>query len=129
MATGDFPVWTTVDDMNAAPTKQTQPKIENKKERLYFPLLDTIRLYAGWLMAWYLIIYALGYYQQSRGLPYSLSYIENLYQSPMVFSFTLAAFLFLLFTSIHRALKGGRFVGIVLTLLAIGAFLLYRKNV
>lgn len=126
---GDFPAWTTVDEMMNVPQAAPTPPTKMKKERSYFPILDTVRLYAGWLMAWYLAIYALGYYQQTRELPFALSYIENLYRSPMVFSFTLAAFLFLFFTSIHRLLKGGRFLGIVLTLLATGVFLLYRRNV
>ncbi len=126
------PGWTTVDDHVGEPSKATsQPKVLQRTDspHLYFPFLETIRLYAGWLMAWYLGIYALGYYQQSRGLPFALTYIENLYKSPLVLSFTLGAFIFLLITTLHRALGRGKILGVILFLLGIGIFLLYRKTI
>jgi len=128
-----FPAWTTVDDHLSEKTASTplpQQSVEGPEvPAFYFPFLDTLRLYAGWLMAWYLGIYALGYYQQSRGLPFAFDYIENLYRSPLVLSFALGAFLFLLFTSLHRTIGRGKLLGFILCAVGIGVFLLYRKSV
>lgn len=101
------------------------------KKKKYHPFTDTIRLYAGWLLAWYCIVYILGGYQYTRSLPFRIPYLEALLPpfSPIVLSFTLAAFLFLLFTSIHKAIGGGKVTGAAFTLLGIAAFSLYRLNV
>lgn len=133
-STSSFPAWTTVDDHAASPTELKAPLKNNSSKdasspSFYFPFLETLRLYAGWLMAWYLGIYALGYYQQSRGLPFALEYIENLYRSPLVLSFTLGAFLFLFFSNIHRVMGRGKLLGFILFAVGVGVFILYRKNV
>lgn len=96
---------------------------------MYFPLIDTLRLYAGWLLAWYCLVYALGNYQYARALPFRIPYVEGLFLSPLVLSFTLAAYLFLLFSSIWKILGKGFVRGGVLAILGIGAFVLYRMNV
>lgn len=95
----------------------------------YFPLLDTLRLYAGWLVAWYCLVYALGSYQNARPLPFRIPYAEGLFLSPLVLSFTLAAFLFLLFTSLWKALGKGIVTGLILMIIGVSAFMLYRMNV
>jgi len=71
----------------------------------YFPLLETLRLYAGWLLAWYFLIFAFGSYQYLRELPYSVPLLEDLFLSPLTVKFAFGAFLFLLVTSVFR-LKG-----------------------
>jgi hypothetical protein len=95
----------------------------------YFPLLDTLRLYAGWLLAWYCLVYALGSYQHFRPLPFTVPYVEGLFLSPLVLSFTLAAYLFLLLTGIWKAIGKGLLSGCALTIIGIAVFALYRMNV
>ena len=43
--------------------------------------------------------------------------------SPLIFSFIIAIFLFLLLSTIHRLLNGRLITGILLTLVGIGAFI------
>ena len=109
--------------------KQSRAKRKIKKK--YYPFLDTLRLYAGWLLAWYCIVYILGGYQHTRELSFRIPYVEALLPpySPIVLTFTLAAFLFLLCTSLHRVLKSNKLAGIALTIAGIAVFSLYRINV
>lgn len=81
------------------------------KERCYVPLIGTLRLYAGWLMAWYMIIYLLGAYQVTGKSPFVLPIIEGLFYSKVVLIFTFATFLFLLLNTLHRSLNGGKRTG------------------
>ena len=94
--------------------------------RAYYPILDTLRLYAGWLLAWYCLVYALGMYQHTRNLPFRIPYVEGLLLSPLVLSFAFATFLFLLFTGIQRG--KGKLSGIILAIVGVGVFVLYRMN-
>jgi len=103
-------------------------KIE-AKEPQYYPIVDTLRLYAGWLLAWYTLVYALGFYKTTRELPFEIPYLNGIYYSPLVLSFTLGSFLFLLFTSIHRYSGRGFIRGLLIAILGIAAFVLYRINV
>ncbi|MDD5623098.1 MAG: hypothetical protein PHI23_00085 [Candidatus Peribacteraceae bacterium] len=105
------------------------PSADTPAEPLYFPLLDTLRLYAGWLVAWYFLVYAVGSYQYQRSLPFSIPYVEGLFLSPLVLSFTLAAYLFLVLTGIHRKGHGGFLSGLLLAFVGVAVFLLYRRNV
>ena len=98
-------------------------------EKKYYPFADTLRLYAGWLLAWYAVVYALGYYQSTRNLPFEIPYLMGIYTSPLVLSFTLASFLFLLATSLHRLVGRGLFAGIFFSILGLAAFVFYRMNV
>ena len=96
--------------------------------KLYFPLTDTLRLYAGWLLAGYFAAYILGQYQLTKPLPFQIPYVLAFLYSDLILSFTLAAFLYLLITSIHKQTKGKFWSGVVLTGLAVGAFVLFRIN-
>ncbi|MDD5469851.1 MAG: hypothetical protein PHO92_03590 [Candidatus Peribacteraceae bacterium] len=98
-------------------------------QKTYYPFSDTLRLYAGWLLAWYALVYALGYYQSTRNLPFEVPYLMGIYTSPLVLSFTLASFLFLLMTSLHRLVGRGRVAGVFFSLAGIALFVLYRMNV
>ena len=100
-----------------------------KPSKTYYPMLDTLRLYAGWLLAWYAIVYAMGYYQSTRNLSFEVPYLMGIYTSPLVLSFTLASFLFLFMTSLHKRFGRGMFSGISLTILGLVIFVLYRMNV
>lgn len=95
----------------------------------YFPLIDTFRLYAGWLLAWYFLVYAVGSYQHFRPLPFHIPYLEGLFLSPLVLSFTLAAFLFLLLSNIWKVMGAGFVRGLLLMIFGVACFLLYRVNV
>lgn len=112
-----------------SPAASPPPPPASTDERTYFPLLDTLRLYAGWLLAWYGFVYALGSYQHFRRLPFTVPYVEGLFLSPLVLSFTLGAFLFLLLTGIWKAISRGILSGCILTILGIAVFVLYRMNV
>lgn len=111
-------------------TEKTKKK-QRKKKKVYYPFSETLQLYAGWLLAWYCIVYALGSYQYTREVSFHIPFIEALLPpfSPVVLTFTLAAFLFLLFSSIHRGLGGGKPKAFLLTVIAVAAFSLYRLNV
>ncbi|MCK5015703.1 MAG: hypothetical protein KAS32_01410 [Candidatus Peribacteraceae bacterium] len=112
--------------------KQTKERknISQKVKKQYYPLIDTLRLYAGWLLAWYVLVYAIGAYQHTRKLPFSIPYVEALLPpySSIVFACTLSAFLFLLLSSIYKALRGGIARGISLSLFGVAVFFLYRIN-
>ena len=102
---------------------------QKSSEPKYYPISDTLRLYAGWLLAWYALVYAFGSYTTTRELPFDIPYLNGIYYSPLVLSFTLGSFLFLLVTSIHRLAGRGFMKGLLLTILGIAAFVFYRINV
>lgn len=103
--------------------------IKPKSSNSYFPLYETLRLYAGWLLAWYGIIYAIGAYQHVKDLPFRIPYAESLFLSPLVLSFTFASFVFLLCTTLSKALPVFRFKNILLFLTGTAIFMLYRMNI
>lgn len=90
----------------------------------YHPLFSTLRLYAGWLLAWYAFFVALGYYARVRALPWDIPFVSAFSSSGLVFTFVAGIFLFLLLSTLHRALKGstlsGVFLSVVWVLLVIG---------
>lgn len=69
-----------------------------KKSPLYHPLLDTLTLYSGWLLSWYALFIALGYYANERQLPFSIPFVEGFYLSSMTWN-TVLALLFFIGTS------------------------------
>lgn len=115
-----------------SPAKEviSKPKVQAQKSDVaYLPLFETMRLYAGWLLAWYALIYIIGAYQFSKSLPFRIPYAESLFLSPLVLSFTFAAFLFLMLSSVYKVLGRKKIVGFLLTVIGIATFLLYRMNV
>ena len=101
------------------------PNPQPETSVVYFPLLETLRLYAGWLLAWYCLVYAVGSYQYTRPLPLRIPYAESLFLSPLVLSFTFGAFLFLFLSGIYKKHKSKRNAWILL-FLGIGIFVFYR---
>ena len=99
-----------------------------KEHGKYFPLIDTLRLYAGWLLSWYFLIFAFGSYDFTRDLPVKIPLVSGLFQSPIIISFALGAFLFLLLTEIHKKMGKGIGKGLVLAIVGVGVFVLYRMN-
>lgn len=113
-----------------SPHVQPSPVVEeDAAAAVFFPLTDTVRLYAGWLLAWYFIIYALGSYQTDGRLPFAVPFLESLYRSSLILSFSCAAFLFLLCTSLHRASGGGALRGLLLGVAGGAIFVLFQVNV
>lgn len=88
----------------------------------YYPLVDTIRLYAGWLLAWYLLFVALGYYTFERQMPWDIPIVEGFFFSPLIFRFISGIFLFLALSSLHKLLRGKLLSGVLLVLLGAGLY-------
>ena len=117
----------TVKTPTSAPSKSVAPKV-NKS---YYPIIHTLRLYAGWLLAWYCLVYAIGSYQYTKETPVRVPYVEALLPpfSSIVFTFTIVAFLFLLLTTLY--VKTSRTTGRAVSMWALGiaCYALYRINV
>ena len=120
----------------AQPSQPPQPFSKEEQQpsalsgnKVYLPIASTLRLYAGWLLAYYSIVYALGWYAQSRPLTFEIPYVRALLVSPLVLSFTFAAFLFLLFHSLYRLVGGGLVKGVAVSVLGVVVFAVYRMNV
>lgn len=120
---------TVLDSTNRLPPQS--PHLQSEREREYFPIGDTLRLYAGWLLAWYFLVYALGGYQLSRSVPFRIPYVEAWLPpySPLILTFACGSFLYLLMTQIHAMIGGGRLKGFLLSITGIVCFVLYRINV
>lgn len=124
---GEVPAFTLYGDLQKIQEKK--PGEPGAQARVYFPLLDTLRLYAGWLLAWYCLVYAVGSYQFMRDLPIRIPYADSLFLSPLVLSFTFAAYLFLLFSGWYVSWGRKKAVAAVLLVAGIALFLVYRMNV
>jgi hypothetical protein len=94
----------------------------------YLPLQDTLRLYAGWLLAWYGGIYLLGSLSVEDRIPASIPSIDTLFLSPLILLCAFGTYLFLALTSLHRALGKGAGKGILLTGIGIGIFWFFAAN-
>ncbi len=94
----------------------------------YFHLADTLRLYAGWLLAGYLAVYFLGFYKLTKPISIDIPYVLAFLYSPLILSFTLACFLFLILTSVNKIIKGRALSGVILTVVGVGVFVFYRAN-
>ena len=98
-------------------------------ETEYYPIVDTLRLYAGWLLAFLAVIFAAGSYQHLRILPFEASIIDEWSESGLLLQVTFLTFLFLLFSEIHRALGRGLWKGLFLTMIGFVLFVAFRVNV
>lgn len=78
-----------------------EPQAESRRTP-YVPLLETARLYAGWLLVWYAIVFLLAGQRAAGRLPLEIPWLEHLAQSPLVLRVAFATFLFLLLSSIAR---------------------------
>lgn len=107
---------------------QDEPQQDHRGRATYFPLFDTLRLYAGWLLSWYFLIFAFGSYAYLRELPVDIPFAAGLFQSPVIISFAFGAFLFLLLTEVHKLSGKGKWTGVLLGLAWIAVFVLFRMN-
>ena len=94
----------------------------------YAPLSDTLRLYAGWLLAWYALVYLLGSAQYFGNLPFEVPFLDGLFYSALVLRFAFGTFLFLLLSSVHRLLGRGLWKGLLLTAVWIVLMLWFWGN-
>lgn len=94
----------------------------------YAPLLETLRLYAGWLLACLLLILSLGSYQMLRHLPWQIALLDEWVRSPLILRVTVIAFLFLLLSNVHRATGRGLWKGIGLTILGFIGIAFFMAN-
>lgn len=105
----------------------TSPGIE--EPQAYYPLISTLRLYAGWLLAWYAVFVMLGYYSLNREVPLQIPFVAAFSSSPLIFTFTVATFLFLLLSSLHRAMHGRLVSGIMFTVIGVVMFMGVRLSI
>ncbi|MBI2635865.1 hypothetical protein HYW84_00890 [Candidatus Peregrinibacteria bacterium] len=98
------------------------------QEKDYHPLTETLRLYAGWLVACLFAIYAAGSYQHIRQLPFRISTLDEWIASPVILQTSLAAFLFLMLGSVHQAAGKGVWKGIGLTAIGFALLVVFRAN-
>ncbi|PIR52331.1 hypothetical protein COU77_00910 [Candidatus Peregrinibacteria bacterium CG10_big_fil_rev_8_21_14_0_10_49_16] len=82
--------------------------------------ISVLRIYAGWLLAWYALVFILGTYQLTKRLPIEFPYVDSLVQSPLLPRFAFGVFLFLLLSSLHQAWYGGIIKGTLLTAVGVG---------
>ncbi len=120
-------VQSTPDRKAAIPSPSAQPSRVALPSN-YHPLVSTLRLYAGWLLAWYGLFVALGYYTHVRQLPWLLPFVEAFFISPLIFSVIVAIFLFLVLGSIHRTIHGRWISRIISAAVGIGAFVGVRMS-
>jgi hypothetical protein len=115
--------------MPPKPAKASAPEANLiEEDPHYIPLVDTFRLYAGWLLAWYSLVYLLGSYQYLKGLPFEIPFLEGLFLSPLVLKFAFGTFLFLLVSSVHRAMGRGIWKGVFLTIVWLVLVTLFSLN-
>ena len=118
--------WTLIDDKTKDADTKTATQLE--KQKMYAPLIDTLRLFAGWLLAWYGAVYVLGAYQQEQVLSSDIPFLQALFQSPLILRFTFGTFLFLLLSSLHQWMGRGIGKGIFLTIVGVVLFVLFHLN-
>lgn len=94
----------------------------------YHPLLDTLRLYAGWLLTCLTVVFAFGSYQALRTLPVSNPLLAEWVESPMIRNVAALCFLFLLLSSIHRRMRGGLWTGVTLACSGFAALAFFMAN-
>jgi len=109
-----------VESMPWSGRKKTAPATDAPSS--YVPLIETLRLFAGWLIAWYGLVYFLAGLQAKKDISADIPFIAALSGSGLVLRFCFATFLFLLLTSIHERMGKGIAKGIVLTVIGILLF-------
>lgn len=112
--------WTNTDEEPAMASTMAEPEMAVSGD--YIPLIDTLRLFAGWLLAWYGVVFGIGSYTVSGKLPFEIPFIEGLFYSTLILRFAFATFLFLLLTSIHHWMGRGTGKGIALGVIGIVLF-------
>jgi len=118
--------WTSTDE--PASRVNTPVTQNNAAPGTYLPLVDTLRLFAGWLLAWYALVYLLGSYNLSGKLPFEVPFLQGLFESPLVLRFSFGTFLFLALSSLHTWMGKGTGKGIALGVLWLVLVMLFHLN-
>lgn len=118
----------TIDTVTPLPADNVYVRKDDNTRQLY-PFSDTVRLYAGWLLAWYGLVYILGYYQMTRSLNPEIPYVYGLLYSPLVLTLATVCFAFLAVQSFTRALRMNIFLKALTWILAISAVVAFRYTV
>jgi hypothetical protein len=95
----------------------------------YHPLSSTIAIYLGWLLFWCGALYLIGGYQAMKVLPFELPLLTEPITSPFILAVSFGSFLFLMFASVHRALKGGPLLAAAFGVIGLALAWLYTVNV
>lgn len=126
-AFSEAPLWTSTD---TAPVRSSKATAQTSiADMSYIPLTQTLRLFAGWLMAWYGIIYLAGRYRADGRLPWDIPAIQGLSESPLVLRFAFAVFLFLLLSDIQKWTGKGSLKAIMLGIVGAFVFIVFHLNV
>ncbi len=124
---GSMPWTTTEDDLSSVPPPS--PVLQTavtEDDTEYLPLVDTLRLFAGWLLAWYAVVYLLGGYQRNGKISASIPFLQALFESPLVLRFAFGTFLFLMLTSIYAWTGKSTGKAIALSVTGIITFLIFH---
>lgn len=119
--------------MTQSATNSTQqgsplPWEHGPAETRYAPLLDTLRLYTGWVSAWGIGVLALSAYAHTRALPFSTDFLDVFGNLSSLIVITASAFLFLFWTSLHKVLGRNMLTGILcLVVWAVCVFLVQQN--
>ena len=98
-------------------------------KRSYFPLADTLAVYAGWLLAWYIGIVALTELATLRSLDIFPGFFSEIVSSSSLFLAALACFMFLLCRAIYKLCKSNTLAGFLVTVIGAAVFVLYYLNI
>lgn len=96
--------------------------------KAYVRLTDTMRIYAGWLLAWYCIVVTLQSYARLRSITFLPDFLEEMFASQPLFLVSFACFLFLLGTSVHQFFKRSLVGGVIIAVLCVAVFVVYVQN-
>lgn len=118
----------TVSNVGAEGVERETSNESTSQQSTYYPLLDTLRLYAGWLLAWYVFVIALGAYQETKNLPFTIPLVEGLWQSVLIIRAAFGVFLFLMLTSLYRFFGSRRWMGGVLGIFGVFLFYVFLVN-
>ncbi len=94
----------------------------------YHPLLTTLRLYAGWLLACLSVIYIVGSYQELREFPFKLSLAKEWIESSVILHVAFTTFIFMLLSTVHMALGRGVWKGVMLAVIGFAAIAVFMVN-
>lgn len=118
----------TVSNVGAEGVERETSNEPTSQQSTYYPLLDTLRLYAGWLLAWYVLVIALGAYQETKNLPFHIPLVEGLWQSVLIIRAAFGVFLFLILTSLYRFFGNRTWLGLILGVFGMLLFYVFFVN-
>lgn len=111
---------------SAVPSARVEQEMDG--DEAYYPLSVTLRLYAGWLLLWYGVVFALGAYQNTRKLPVTLNFINQLATSHFFITFAFGVFLYLLLAGLRGRMRGGMLVSTLFVIVGVMAVFVFHIN-